>query len=709
MVFSWVPQPGSTHDTAMNKRGADPLLRVQGTAADLLKIVPLRYIKKDLSDDSIETIPYSVAALLLLPGLGVGSEVLNEKVTHWLLKPKTLLVAWEDRVKSGIDTTERRELDELHQESISWAKGRPPTVTLVKANCEAVHAPGKGDLKEDADDFKIEASVAWLRDLTFGMLRASGTAIMLEAPKIMYILKGWNTQASRSEDGDLWAVASLMQSLHTAASSGEATLPARFRIARLLSKWVSPMVPKIFQALELYDNVDSTVTTLLTINDYPGMTANAKNLAMVEALPRVLSKYAGLQKFIGAERGTAVLEALTVMAKRRCEHHFNDTLSEDLLKELNNECSDMEARFDSQKATTMSAKLKIALSDAVTSTEEHRTEAAAKGGDEELVGTSALQKSKLFQDAIETIRKPLDEQTVDITEVMLAAFQSKCMAVMKHMSGKGDHSKLDPVLKQAANYRNGECKVADMQTIADTIAAVTMPTYKNSKGVKVVSPKLETYSPTCTFAMDIIEGRWDTANFAAELVHKPMSLLLGRAIPKGLTADNWWRETGETSLTDFYEEITYAMSALFTEFLPYAKKLCNGIEATLKKAREAVRQAKASAMFGEDIMDNLQGFMQEALRDAGQAWSRAWKSKQADMLMPAEFVPSTSKAAVLLNRTLAQATRWQEDEQASPKFTQAITAIMQHSATGDTPHTQMNACKKRGIGGQHEGARRHWW
>ena len=101
--------------------------------------------------------------------------------------------------------------------------------------------------------------------------------------------------------------------------------------------------------------------------------------------------------------------------------------------------------------------------------------------------------------------------------------------------------------------------------------------------------------------------------------------------------------------------------------------------------------------------------MQEALRDAGQAWSRAWKSKQADMLMPAEFVPSTSKAAVLLNRTLAQATRWQEDEQASPKFTQAITAIMQHSATGDTPHTQMNACKKRGIGGQHEGARRHWW
>lgn len=49
----------------------------------------------------------------------------------------------------------------------------------------------------------------------------------------------------------------------------------------------------------------------------------------------------------------------------------------------------------------------------------------------------------------------------------------------------------------------------------------------------------------------------------------------------------WYTESGDAKLEDMLKALKGPMVAFFTHFLPYPKKMVNGIEAVLKGALEA--------------------------------------------------------------------------------------------------------------------------
>ena len=680
MVFSWVPTGRLTGEEAKKARGANPLVRAQGDSALLLKIVPEQYVKKDFHDESIKTIPYSILELLLLPGVAIDPTLANKQVVLHLLDPKVMTELWAKRLASDTDVTGRRSLDDLFEESLRWAKERigrePPTAILVDGNTVKVHRTGNGEFETEIGESKL----GWVRELKFGLLTAPGQQIVLDYAKVVFMLGERNTEESRAEDGDIWTIGCLMQELYTSTSTGGSSLPARFKLPRMLKEWATPMVPHMLQRLDQFTNIDAAVAALLNISAYPMMSPMAKNLAIIEALPAVSARYPGLHNFMGETRGAALLEALAATARRRCTHHFHETLSEDVLRALDEEFTDLQDRFKAHKATTMSDKLKVALSDAVSKSTEEEAKSEATVKDENmLVGVAALQKSQVFLQAIEALKAPLGETTVDTTELITTAFQSKCLAVMKHLAGKGDHSKLDPILKQAAPYRNPEFKVEAMLPVAEAMTVAALAEI-NSKGVQVLHSRLETYSLSQQAAFDALEGLWGAVDWPMELVHRPKSKTEGRKIPhRGQSM--WYLDGGEFSLTELFEELTATMVPLFTKFFPYNRKITNGIEAMLAKGMAAAKKARSSKIFAADIKANLNTFMRDGLRDAGKLWRTAWKSTLADMPVPLEFIPSTSKAAYLLDKSIEQAERWLENEEAAPQFTAAIQRVMDPSAS----------------------------
>jgi len=678
MVFSWQPTGRLTGEDAKKARGDDPLVRVQGDSASILQTIPACFVKKDIHDEAIKTIPYSILELLLLPGVAMDSDIEEAVLPLKLMEPKLLTTLWNARAGSGFNTTEVKTLDDWFDDSVQWAKARigkePPAGLLTKATMTDVHEAGKGALEDKDED---EARLEWVRALKTKLMKAQGEAVILEAAKVLFMMGPRNTKAARGAGSDLWEVACLMQALYLVQNPNVASLPPRFGIPKMLKAWASPVVPLMFRKLEQFTTGEGAVSALLTISEYPIMPPRAKNLAIIEALPAVLDKYTGLKDFIGGERGDTVLEALVTSAKRRCPQHFEDTLNENTLRALDEEFKDLAARFEAHKAVTMSDKLKVALCElAETKAGERKADAAGERADDTLVGVDDLQKSKVFLEAVEKLKEPLNQDTVDVTELMTAAFQSKCMAIMKHLAGKGDHSKLDPVLKRAGPYRNTKFQVANMRPIAEAIAEVVLPLTTNSEGNKVRHAKTETYAPANQFTFDFVSGNWEDCDFVMQLVHRPKALTDERKIPQGRTKDTWWTEGGEVTLTEMLVEVKEVLVPLFTRFLPYDRKMQNGIEAILAKAEEAAKVARSSSMFREDIKTNLNNFLRDAMRDAGRLWKTAWQSSQADMPVPAEFVPSTSKAPVLLDRSITQARRWSEDSQSTPHFTAAIQRVM---------------------------------
>jgi len=689
MVFSWQPTGRKTGEEAKKERGADPLVRVQGDSASILQTIPACFIKKDVHDEAIKTIPYSILELLLLPGVAMDSDIEEAVLPLKLMDPKLLTTLWAVRAGSGFNTTEVKTLDDWFDESIQWAKARidkePPAGLLSKTTTTDVHEAGNGDLEDE--EGKEEERLEWVRALKAKLMKAQGQAVILEAAKVLFMMGPRNTKAAREKGSDLWEIACLMQALYLVQNPNVASLPPRFGIPKLLKAWASPVVPLMFRKLERFTTGEEAVSALLTISEYPTMAPRAKNLAVVEALPSVIDSYPGIREFTAGERGATVLEALVTSARRRCPQHFDDTLHENTLRALDDEFKDLADRFRAQKAVTMSDKLKVALCDvAEAAAQDKKTDTTGEQAEDTLVGIDDLQKSKIFLDAVDSIRKPLEQGTVDVAELMTAAFQSKCMAIMKHLAGKGDHSKLDPVLKRAGPYRNTKFQVANMRPIAEAIADTILPLSTDSKGNKARHANTETYAPSNQFAFDFISGNWEDCDFVMQLVHRVKLLTEDRKIPRGRSKETWWTEGGEITLTEMLAEVKEVLVPLFTKFLPYETKMQNGIEATLAKAEDAARVARSSKVFGADIKVNLNSFMRDAMRDAGRLWRTAWQSSQADMPIPAEFVPCTSRAAVLLDRSVAQARKWSEDTLSTPQFTAALQRVMGPSQ--DTGSTQ---------------------
>jgi len=112
MVFSWQPTGRKTGEEAKKERGADPLVRVQGDSASILQTIPACFIKKDVHDEAIKTIPYSILELLLLPGVAMDSDIEEAVLPLKLMDPKLLTTLWAVRAGSGFNTTEVKTLDD---------------------------------------------------------------------------------------------------------------------------------------------------------------------------------------------------------------------------------------------------------------------------------------------------------------------------------------------------------------------------------------------------------------------------------------------------------------------------------------------------------------------------------------------------------------------------------------------------------------------
>ena len=125
---------------------------------------------------------------------------------------------------------------------------------------------------------------------------------------------------------------------------------------------------------------------------------------------------------------------------------------------------------------------------------------------EEIQGGAALQKSKLFLDVLQQLQKPLNEALVDQAELVMSAFCSKCLPVMKHIVGKADESKLDPILGKAASYRATKFEVAQAIAVAEAVNRVVQPKAKNAEGVKVEDVRLAAHTVGNQFAFDFVSG-----------------------------------------------------------------------------------------------------------------------------------------------------------------------------------------------------------
>ena len=148
---------------------------------------------------------------------------------------------------------------------------------------------------------------------------------------------------------------------------------------------------------------------------------------------------------------------------------------------------------------------------------------------------------------------------------------------------------------------------------------------------------------------------------------------LGLNKEKTVSKERWYIE-GDSQMFDDLKE---PLVELMTNFLPYDKRMVNGVEALLRTAKEAAIQAERCTAFGTDIWSNLNEFVLGALAEAGKLWKTAWDSKSAMLPCPQELLPQSTKMRVLLDRSLEASRAWVAQQQGCPTFAAAMARVMQ--------------------------------
>lgn len=671
----------------MQNRGRDPAIRVRGDATGFLKCVPKHLIGKDMSDPSIATVPLSVAELLILPGVSPLEDLAAKKIMGHVGEPKVLTLVWA--MKEKMVTQEERapsDLEEAFERQVALAAQytKEPGLALTAAAVAKAHGHGSSEIEKltDAED----ADLVWVKELSYGNLLLDGDKFFAQGLRLLYILRARNLLGDRSVDSELAEVAKLIGGGFADAGSGHKRLSVRFKLPRIVKWLLQPMVPQLFTGLARYQNVQTTIEHVLLLTEYPRMTARERNVALGTVLDAVQSEYEHVGAFVNGARPAEAVEALVAVSKRRIGDHFDEALTPAVLGALNTELESFAAVFKEKNATTLSERLVLTMTAGARESAGSRSTVVSAGsnstavGGDEMSGTDTLVKSRVFLTAVAKLQKALLEGDSK-PALILAACNAGCVTVMKHMLGKVDQSKLDPALTAAASYRLCAFKVEYMKPVAEAVADVVLPKVKDGKGDKVEDPRLVNYECSHDFVMEACQGNWGNCDFVNEFYHKVQFLKRGTAIPSRQKA-RWYIEAGESKLSDMLQALKGPMVAFFTDFLPYPKKMENGIEAILKGALEAAEQADTDRLLRIDILNNLNSFVLEALEDAGADWRTAWHSKDAAMPIPKSFVPKASKCKTKLDRSMEKSRAMVVDAQSNPAFTEMLTGLMQQAKQG---------------------------
>jgi hypothetical protein len=256
-----------------------------------------------------------------------------------------------------------------------------------------------------------------------------------------------------------------------------------------------------------------------------------------------------------------------------------------------------------------------------------------------------LMSDASFQGGIAMVAELVEAGDATVNDFVAAAFQSGCMALVKHFLGKKKIPAHHPTLSLPGCLGMAHCLAAEMAPVSKLVVPLLFDLEMDSDGCYVRPDRLLNYEVDGGFLLNLVSGHtWDcSASFDlfGELVHRPDHAAFTTPVPAGSPV---------SFLTNLraLEALRARLPPLFELLFGYPAEEERGVAWLLDTAIQAVRNADRVVMCKDYLLHSVEQFLLNAFREMAALRRAAWNAPTLVAPRPPSMIPRDFRGDVKL-------------------------------------------------------------